>query len=51
LSVGDKFDQGADIVGCLGLCEVGVIGRNVGQDEADDLIVTSGRGRDSRIRI
>ena len=44
LSVRDEFDQATDIVGCLGLCEVRVIGRNVGQDETDDLIVTSAAG-------
>ena len=44
LSVRNEFDQATDIIGCLGICEVGVIGRNVGQDETDDLIVTSAAG-------
>src|SRR4249919_1467159 len=44
LSVRDEFDQATDILSCLGLCEVGVIGPNVGQDETDDLIVTSAAG-------
>ena len=36
----NELDPAADVVGCLGLCDVGVVAGNMAQDESDDLIVT-----------
>jgi hypothetical protein len=36
----NEFDPAADVVGRLGLCDVGVIAGNMAQNQSDDLIVT-----------
>lgn len=43
-SLRNEFDPVADIVGCLGVGELGMICGDVGQCECDDLIVTSAAG-------
>ena len=40
-SVRDEFDPIPDIVGCLGIGEVGMIFGDMGEHESDDLIIAS----------
>lgn len=43
-SVGHQFDPVANVVGCLGVRKVGMIGGDMCQCQCDDLIVTSAAG-------
>lgn len=43
-SVGHQFYPVADIVGCLGFGDLGMIGGDMGQHDRDDLILASAAG-------